>query len=441
MRQGLVIAVVVIFSSCAVGQSASSQTARQALIEMFFGQAADHFDKHLPDITRRSLSKLSSPDGQNILAEVSMLASQIRASGADFQTFDTGPTLLIAQDPRAAGNGPDKVEITVERDDLIGEQDEIELGIHLTKNGQEHALPVVPRFTFTMQQEANVWRLNEIAVTVRVPLADPAFLKTMEDQQRSRNEQMAMWAIQQVNTAEKSYTAAHGNYACSLPALAAAAQKQKPPAVYFFDPELAKGTKAGYVFAISGCDPSHYKIVAEPAVADAGERAFCSDEGGSVRASADGKATTCLASGEALQGAEAERATGLAVVMAPAVAAGSGAQTSAKAHPAQPSSPAQKPVVRVRVSAGVSQAFLISKVEPHYPQEAKTAGAQGPVVLAAVIGQDGSVQSLRVINSASPLLNQAAIDAVQQWKYKPYMLNGTPVEVDTTIAVNFTLRK
>lgn len=441
MRQGLVITALVIFSSHALGQSASSQTARQALIEMFFGQSADHFDKHLPDITRHSLSKLSSPDGQNILAEVSMMASQIRASGADFQTFDTGPTLLITQDPRAAGNGPDKVEITVERDDLIGDQDEIELGIHLTKNGQEQALPVVPRFTFTMQQDANVWRLNEIAVTVRVPLADPTFLKSMEDQQRTRNEQMAMWAIQQVNTAQKSYTAAHGKYACSLSALAGEAQTQKPPAVYFFDPELAKGAKAGYVFAISGCDPSHYKVVAEPAVADAGERAFCSDESGSVRASADGKATTCLASGEALQGAEAERATGLAVAMAPAGAADSVRQPTAKVPAAQPASPAEKPVVRVRVSAGVSQAMLISKVQPRYPQDAKAAGAQGPVVLAAVIGKDGSVQSLKVINTASSLLNQAAIDAVQQWKYKPYMLNGTPVEVDTTITVNFTLRK
>ncbi len=68
-----------------------------------------------------------------------------------------------------------------------------------------------------------------------------------------------------------------------------------------YDRELASGKKGGYIFAISGCDGSHYKIVAEPAVRDSGQRAFCSDEGGTIRASADGKATTCLANGESVQ--------------------------------------------------------------------------------------------------------------------------------------------
>jgi periplasmic protein TonB len=64
---------------------------------------------------------------------------------------------------------------------------------------------------------------------------------------------------------------------------------------------------------------------------------------------------------------------------------------------------------------------------------------QGPVVLAAVIGKDGTIQGLRVVSSASPLLNQSALEAVKQWRYRPYILNGEPVEVDTTITVNFTL--
>jgi len=70
---------------------------------------------------------------------------------------------------------------------------------------------------------------------------------------------------------------------------------------YLYDSELADGKKNGYIFAISACDASHYKIVAEPAVPDSGQRAFCSDEGGAVRASADGKAMTCLSSGEAVE--------------------------------------------------------------------------------------------------------------------------------------------
>lgn len=96
-------------------------------------------------------------------------------------------------------------------------------------------------------------------------------------------------------------------------------------------------------------------------------------------------------------------------------------------------------VQRVRVSQGVTQGMKVHDVTPQYPQMAKIARVQGPVVLAAVIGKDGSIQGLRVVSSASPLLNQAALEAVKQWRYRPYILNGEPVEVDTTITVNFTL--
>ena len=96
-------------------------------------------------------------------------------------------------------------------------------------------------------------------------------------------------------------------------------------------------------------------------------------------------------------------------------------------------------VQRVRVSAGVSQGLLLRKTAPTYPQMAKIARVQGAVVLAAVIGKDGSIQNLHVVSTASPLLNQAAMDAVREWKYRPYILDGEPVEVDTTVTVNFVL--
>ncbi|MBV9340366.1 MAG: TonB family protein [Acidobacteria bacterium] len=94
---------------------------------------------------------------------------------------------------------------------------------------------------------------------------------------------------------------------------------------------------------------------------------------------------------------------------------------------------------RVRVSQGVTQGLVIHRVQPIYPQMAKIARVQGPVVLAAIIGKDGTIQNLHVLSTASPLLNQAALDAVKQWRYRPYILNGEPVEVDTQITVNFTL--
>ena len=93
---------------------------------------------------------------------------------------------------------------------------------------------------------------------------------------------------------------------------------------------------------------------------------------------------------------------------------------------------------RVRVSQGVTEGLLMKKVQPTYPPLARSARIQGQVVLQAVIGKDGTIQNLRAV-SGHPMLTPAAIDAVKQWRYKPYFLNGEPVEVDTQITVNFTL--
>jgi protein TonB len=95
-------------------------------------------------------------------------------------------------------------------------------------------------------------------------------------------------------------------------------------------------------------------------------------------------------------------------------------------------------VNRVRVSTGVAQGLLIRQVKPGYPPLARQARVQGTVVLQAVIGKDGTVQDLHVV-SGHPLLTGAAIAAARQWLYRPYYLNGEPVEVDTQINVIFTL--
>jgi len=93
---------------------------------------------------------------------------------------------------------------------------------------------------------------------------------------------------------------------------------------------------------------------------------------------------------------------------------------------------------RVRVSLGVSQGLLIKKVQPSYPPLARQARIQGRVLLQAEISKDGTIENLRLI-SGHPMLAPAAIEAVKQWRYKPYMLNGEPVAVETQVEVNFTL--
>jgi protein TonB len=77
-------------------------------------------------------------------------------------------------------------------------------------------------------------------------------------------------------------------------------------------------------------------------------------------------------------------------------------------------------------------------VNPDYPKDARKQGIQGPVILRVQISKAGDVTDVKLI-SGHPALAQAAINAVQQWKYKPYLLNGYPVEVETQVQVNFTL--
>jgi protein TonB len=93
---------------------------------------------------------------------------------------------------------------------------------------------------------------------------------------------------------------------------------------------------------------------------------------------------------------------------------------------------------RVRVSSGVVSGLLLRKVQPNYPPLARQARIQGVVVLQAQISKEGAIENLQLI-SGHPMLAPAAIEAVKQWKYKPYLLNGEPVEVETQVQVNFTL--
>lgn len=94
---------------------------------------------------------------------------------------------------------------------------------------------------------------------------------------------------------------------------------------------------------------------------------------------------------------------------------------------------------RVRVSQGVTTGLLIRKVEPFYPVIARNAHVQGQVILKAIINKEGHIQDLQLV-SGHVLLAPSAIDAVKQWLYKPFLLNGEPVEVETTVTVTFQLQ-
>jgi protein TonB len=124
--------------------------------------------------------------------------------------------------------------------------------------------------------------------------------------------------------------------------------------------------------------------------------------------------------------------------------AGAGAQSSPQASE-KPSQDSAAPVVPagskdkpVRVSSGVIAGLILHKVDPIYPEDAREAGVSGTVVMAALIDDQGKITKLTIM-SGTEKLRDAALNAVNQWTYKPYLLNGKPVFVQTQITVNFSI--
>lgn len=129
-------------------------------------------------------------------------------------------------------------------------------------------------------------------------------------------------------------------------------------------------------------------------------------------------------------------------VQAPAVTSiGSGATTRALSGIVNTNAiNAEKaPQQKLRISQGVSQGLIIKRVQPVYPPQARQMHLEGTVELQANIAESGSISSVKQLSGDRMILGRAAMDAVRQWKYKPYYLNGQPVEVETQITVNFKL--
>jgi cytochrome c5 len=319
-----------LFGNLFASAQATPQTARQALLEMFFSKTPGTFEKHLPQATQAALRKAQPASGASMIAGFSALTSQLRARGQQLQTFEAGPTLLMIDDPQTRS----KFEITVERDDLRGDEDEIELAFHGSKDGETQTAGAKFRLTLTMKQEAGSWRLNEISAAVGVSLSDPEFLKAMTKNMRpavngagsampsssapqvmnlttasiAANEASAIAAVRTLTTAEITYAASfptHG-FTCTLSDLGGMGSGNgvSEHQAMLIDPRLASGRKSGYIFALSGCNgmpSSRFSVTAVPADPTSGTRAFCSDETAAIRFSTDGKADSCLSIGKPLQ--------------------------------------------------------------------------------------------------------------------------------------------
>lgn len=329
---------VCVFAVCLAGavaqQSAAPQTARQALLEMLFSKTPGTFLKHLPTATLAALEKSGAMAG---LQQYSLMASQFQAQGQgqNFQTFETGSVLLAGTDPKTG----QKYEVTVENDALRGDQDDIELSFKSYKDGQAQRTPFMPRVVFSMKQEAQTWKLNEISVTIRLPLADPDLLKaitekvkaqanpnitfTAQPQTASPNVTFASQppsstppagsdatvtaAMRTILTAETTYAATYPNvgYTCTLSDLDGfGSGEPNEHQAMLINSGLASGKRYGFVFALSGCigTPAHsFHLSAAPNANTLGRKAFCTDQSGLIRTAEDGNPRTCSAAGVAAQ--------------------------------------------------------------------------------------------------------------------------------------------
>jgi hypothetical protein len=313
------------------GQGAAQpapQTARQALIEMFFSKTPGTLIKHLPVVTRTALDKSGA---LSTLQQYSLLAGQLQSQGKSLQTFETGSVLLATEDP----NSGQKIEITVENDSLQGDQDDIEVSFQTYKNGQPARTPYMPHVTFSMKQETGIWKLNEISVTLHLPLADPDFLKSITEGMKAHaaasaqlqstsqssipaqssmptfgstaSDANVIAAMRNILAAEATYTSTYRSvgYTCTISDLDGfGASERNEHQAMLINSGLASGKRYGYVFTLSECGgtpASSFHLTAVPNGYGYGHRAFCADQSGAVRSSADGNPANCWTNGTPVQ--------------------------------------------------------------------------------------------------------------------------------------------
>jgi hypothetical protein len=335
------MASLLILSTVAVAQAQSSdtktlQTARQALMEMFSLKTSGTFVKHLPAATLTALEKSGA---LQTLQQYSTLTSQLHSSGNQNQmeTFETGSVLLVTNDPRTGK----KVEVVVESDSLEGDNDNIELSFRTYKDKQLERTPFMPRITFAMKMESGIWKLNEILFSVRLPLADPDFLKSLTENIKPRTaattpmqihsqpiqgqtiqsqsiqnqpttiifgmDASVMTAMKTILAAENTYSNTYRafGYTCTLSDLDGFGGGAPNEHQAMLIPSgLASGKKYGYIFSLSGCagtPAAGFHLVAAPAGNNFGRRSFCADQSGTIRYSGDGNPGTCFAAGTPMQ--------------------------------------------------------------------------------------------------------------------------------------------
>lgn len=290
---------VLLISVAAIAQnslSAPPQSARQALIEMLMGKGADDFIRHLPNDARKALIRKGETPESSTVLRIATAVHEIAGSAGSIKTFDEGPDILTSEDP----NNHEKIEVAVERENLLGEEDEIELSFHSYRNGQPQALPVIPSLIFRLKQEDEIWRLTEAVVSARIPLSDPDYLVGLRKQQNEANESAVQMRISLIAQAETGYAAAHSDlgYTCSLSSLFPGWAREGAPAAFAV---VTKEESNGYRFSLTGCTgkpATKYRLAVIPIDESSEMNAFCMDQSGRLKSIAAAESSNCPERGE-----------------------------------------------------------------------------------------------------------------------------------------------
>jgi hypothetical protein len=329
MRRGIVqltLLILLVSHSGAQETSTPPQTARQALMEMLFSKTKGTFWKHLPEATRTTLEKSGAVAAFH---QYSAMVTQVQTT-QNMQTFETGPVMVAGEDP-TTGN---KFEMIVERDTLRGELDDIEVSFKTYKDGQPQRTPFMPNVTFSMKKESELWTLNEVSITMHLPLADPDMLKALTEKMQWKPEMhvqpalggasmeqprtvltgettasggnsdtLVINAMRAIVSAENTYASTYPDvgYTCTLSNLDGFGEGETgPQRAMLISSSLAAGRRYGYVFTVSGCTGTHpakFLLTAVPNEPGFGRKVFCGDASGVIRSTDESNLNSCIVTG------------------------------------------------------------------------------------------------------------------------------------------------
>jgi hypothetical protein len=291
----------------------SGQTPRQALIEMFSGNP-DRLNRHLTMAVQEKFKALLRTAPAGTPNPIQAIAMSATTNGKRPDSFETGPILFSVNNAETN----QRIEVHLDAEESRGEQDEMEVSVHSFRAGVEEVMPVQMRFLLNMRLQQEIWRLDAITISARLPVGDPhlfdksLWMPTMMANNATdfgnaltgeppKPRITPIRAVRRMALAENIYAQKHPEmgFTCAISNLVNVGRGLDDGEPYkFMDPEFAGGVYNGYRFALRGCDgkpAKSFQVVAEP-ISGKG-KAYCSDDRLNLRSADDGRGSTCLSSG------------------------------------------------------------------------------------------------------------------------------------------------